>query len=334
MYQKIQNVTLKSNETAEVGVLSGPDTSNVASQMRTLLGHKGPAFFWQVEQSLSGDTPGVDNRFYIIIKDGRPVANIMTVTSMGIGVFGHVFTVPEERRKGAADIILHHLMDDFTKRGGRAMYLGTGYDSHPYHLYAKYGFKGAQPESGAMLWFADGQEKFESEVFRSAPTRQEELSFKHWPTLPALAMMKHPAMLRILSMHVTSISSTEGGSLDFISPSSDVKEKGAAWVSVSESSKIPMAIATRRCNEYFHERVDLIDLLSAPGFEGELPKLFEKLQSPPARSALCYVDPFWTAKRDILKKLGFEKTGTLKAALRLYPKGSSDVEIWMRAPQA
>jgi hypothetical protein len=95
-----------------------------------------------------------------------------------------------------------------------------------------------------------------------------------------------------------------------------------------------VALACMRADEYFHEQVRLIDLLSAPGFEGELPKLFEKLQVPPASSAVCHVDPFWTAKRDILKRLGFDKTGTLKSALRLYPKGSSDVEIWMRAPQA
>ncbi|HAA73566.1 TPA: hypothetical protein DCE37_00380 [Candidatus Latescibacteria bacterium] len=44
-----------------------------------------------------------------------------------VGLFGHVFTKPEERRKGAANA----LMEDFRQRGGKALYLGTGYVRFP-----------------------------------------------------------------------------------------------------------------------------------------------------------------------------------------------------------
>src|SRR5688572_11102381 len=136
MYQKIRDVALKSGEKVELGILRGPDQSNFAAQVRSLLGHKGGVWHWQIEQSLTLNSPA-ETRFYLLIKEGKPVANIMAVERHGIGIFGHVYTVPEERRKGAADIIHHHQIEDFKLRGGRALYLGTGYDTHPYHLYKK-----------------------------------------------------------------------------------------------------------------------------------------------------------------------------------------------------
>jgi hypothetical protein len=331
MYQKVQSVSLKNGETAELGIVSGPDTTAWGEQTRSLLGHKGDIWKFQIDECLN-KPQAVETRFYVLSKDSKPFANIMLVEDRGIAIFGHVWTAPEERRKGAADIIHTHLMDDFKKRGGRAMYLGTGYDSHPYHFYAKHGFAGVEPKSGYMYWFAKGQAAFENEVFAKSAVRIEPLGLKHWPTLPALSMMKHPARVRLAGMEVIGIVSTEGGSLDYIinmsQPQPDPLGK-CAFVAVSETSGVPVAIAAAAQHPVFSKQSDGVDLFCAPGFEAELPKLFQKLNLSPNRGIVCYSDPLWPAKAEAMKACGLQKAGVLKNFVPL-AEGATDLEVWSR----
>jgi hypothetical protein len=74
---------------------------------------------------------GLDVFYYILHRDGVPFTNMMNIEYRGVGLYGHVFTKPEDRQKGAASALMPMLMDDFRARGGKALYLGTGYDSHP-----------------------------------------------------------------------------------------------------------------------------------------------------------------------------------------------------------
>jgi hypothetical protein len=329
MYRKIQDVALKTGEKAELGLLVGPDGSELATQTKKLLGHKGPIWNWQIAASLAEGYPSVDSRFYILLKDSVPFANIMTCSSHGVGVFGHVFTTPEQRRKGAADIIHHYLMEDFKRSGGKALYLGTGYDTHPYRLYAKYGFQGAEPKSGYMYWFADGQEAFEAAAFAPAKTRHEALGYQHWPTLPALAMMRHSARVRIATMGVINIRSSEGGSLGFMHEP-DARASGArAWVAVSEQSHVPVAIAAAKADWLFGDQVDVVDLFCAPGFEAEVPPLLAQLKLPSERQAVCYADTQWKGKAAILRSCGFRKAGDVKRHLRVVDD-VCDLELWSK----
>ncbi|HYF52005.1 MAG TPA: GNAT family N-acetyltransferase [Planctomycetota bacterium] len=333
MYQKIQDVTLRNGEAAEMGILLGPDTTEWGKSVRTLLGHKGEIWRWQVDESLNKQL-GCESRFYILSKACKPFANIMIVEDRGIAIFGHVWTVPEERRKGAADIIHAHLMEDFKRRGGRAMYLGTGYDTHPYHLYAKHGFQGVEPKSGYMTWFAKGQQAFESEVFAKGAVRHEALEMKHWPTLPALAMMKHPARIRIAGMNILNVVSTEGGALPYLSEMSSAaaeKRKAArrAWVAVSQSSGVPVAIAAVAPEAIFEKQGDILDVFCAPGFEPELPKLVQKLELDPNRGVVAYADPLWPAKYEALKACGLQQTGSIKRFLST-PDGVVDVNVFSK----
>ncbi|HYG76430.1 MAG TPA: GNAT family N-acetyltransferase [Planctomycetota bacterium] len=337
MYQKVESVRLKNGESAELGVLTGPDSSEQAQQLRALLGHKGAAWRWQIEQSLTQSATSVSSRFYVLSKEGRPFANIMCVQSRGVGIFGHVYTHPDERRKGAADIIHAYQIEDFKRRGGRALYLGTDYDSHPYRLYARHGFLGVEPGSGYMYYFAQGQEAFEREVFAPASVRVEPLSFEHWPTLPALAMMRHPARVRIAGMNVINVRSTEGGSLPYLVAMAEPAKANQpspprAWVAVSETSHMPVAIACSTPDSVFNDDCDLVDVFCAPGFEASLPPLLEKLELCGSRSAICYVDPFWPEKMKVLSGSAFQEAGRLPKHFQ--SRGQAcDVTLWRRGPR-
>jgi len=334
MYGKLQDATLKSGERVELGVLLGPDQSELAQQVRTLLGHKGRIWIWQIEQSLGKQFKDAQSRFYIAVRNGQPLANVMTVEAFGIGIFGHVYTRPEERRKGLSDKLIGCLMGDFRTRGGKALYLGTGFDSPAYRIYARHGFKSIEPQSGDMTWFAQTQEAFEKQVFATSATRHEALSFEHWPTLPALAMMRHPARVRVATMGILGPVSSEGLSLPVLmamNQDADNKkwEGGRAQVAVSDKSGAPAAIACLMPEPHFPMQVDVLDVFCALGFEGELQPLVERLRLATERTVICYADSFWPAKQEALRALRFNKAALLPRYLRAHEQ-TQDVELWIR----
>lgn len=338
MYEKSRDVTLKNGESVELGVMIGPDDSDLARQLRGLLGHKGVIWKWQIEQSLGRVQKGVESRFYIACRGGTPISNVMVVEWQGIGIFGHVYTRPEERRKGLADAIITFLMEDFRRRGGRALYLGTGFDSAAYHIYGRHGFGGLEPGSGYMGWFAQGREAFEKEAFAPAATRQEALTFEHWPTLPALSMMQHPARVRIPTMNVINARSTEGGALPVLmamhNEANNEKEEGSrAQVAVSQSSGVPVAIACVMPESHFWKDVDVLDVFCAPGFEAELPALVERLQLVPDRTLASYADLCWPAKQEFLRTQGFKRAAKLARYFHTADQ-TQDVELWTRRTRA
>ena len=59
------------------------------------------------------------------------------------------------------------LMEHFRQRGGQALFLGTGYDTPPYHIYRVNGFAGVEPESGYMDYYSTSQDEFERGLFRA-----------------------------------------------------------------------------------------------------------------------------------------------------------------------
>jgi GNAT superfamily N-acetyltransferase len=336
MYQKLADVQLKTGETVELGALLGPDASPLATKVKTLLSHKGRIWQWQIAQSLDRDQPETESRFYLLLRQGEPFANIMLVESRRIGIFGHVYTRPEERRKGAAEHLAGRLVADFARRGGRAMYLGTGYDSAAYHIYARHGFRGIEPESGYMAWFAPGLERtaFEAEAFAPSWTRHEALEYRHWPTLPALAMMYHPARLRIAGMDVIGPAITEGGALPVLMAMHGEADHthdngGRAHVAVSGQSGVPVAIACATPEPHFWKQVDVVDLFCAPGFEEELPALVQALQLLPGRRAICYADLDWPAKQEILAACGFQRAALLERHYRSQGAAQA-LELWAK----
>jgi GNAT superfamily N-acetyltransferase len=328
MYTNLKDVTLKTGEAAELGVLIAPDDTPMAAKLRTLLGHKGPIWQWQMEQMLSGAAAGVENRFFLLLKAGRPIANILCSDRGGLGIFAHVFTVPEERRKGAAELLQTALMADFKQRGGRALFLET---SNPgaAALYMKHGFQPVEPNCGHMEWLATDRAAFEKELFAAAPVRHETFSFAHWPTLPALAMMQHPARLRIAGMGIHGPWITEGSALEFLRKAQQKQPDTRAEVAVSRASGVPVAIACVQPHAEFGRQVDVVDLFSAPAFEAELPALFARLAVSPERTAICYADPCWPDKRAVLAACGFTPEATLPRFLRSGAQ-ALDLELWVR----
>jgi hypothetical protein len=66
-------------------------------------------------------------------------------------------------------------MEDFRKRGGKALTLGTGYGSNAYTIYQGYGFRSILPESGIMRYSVEPDyfERLEKELTAGQEHREQ-----------------------------------------------------------------------------------------------------------------------------------------------------------------
>ncbi|SVE13611.1 uncharacterized protein METZ01_LOCUS466465, partial [marine metagenome] len=209
MYEKLDNVTLKSGEQVELGLVKGPDLEWVDRIDGELLAHKGPTWRWGNRIMLEQDL-GVDAFFYILHRDGVPFSNVMTIEYDGIGILGHVFTVPEDRRQGSASEIFRGLMAHFEERSGQAMILGTGYDSPPYHIYKSFGFESLESQSGTMAFYSVGENAFREAYFSAGDVVVERLKSTHYPVTPILFSGAFEGVVRSVVMRLYGRNSSEG----------------------------------------------------------------------------------------------------------------------------
>jgi GNAT superfamily N-acetyltransferase len=153
MYRFLGRVTLTSGEELELGVVEAPDPT-WAEQIVPFLAHKGGHWAYHIRESLRAPLDDLDTRFYVGRMAGRVITQVMIVGARGVGILGHVFTLPEHRRKGAYGALMEAQMLDVQRRGSQILTLSTGFDSHPYWIYHRHGFRSIVPENGHMIWSA------------------------------------------------------------------------------------------------------------------------------------------------------------------------------------
>ena len=207
MYQQLGTIKLKSGETVEAGVVRGLDLA-WSQRVQKLLWHKGDPWNWQNTQVLENDL-GLDVNFYLLHRDGDPFANMMTIELAGVGHFGHVWTQPADRQQGTSRSLMGLQMQDFAVRGGKALFLGTGYDSSAYRIYAAHGFASIEPESGYMAYYSQSQQEFEAAYFAPGQVEVQPLAWRHWPASVALFLGNFAGLVRCAPLQLIGRSSTK-----------------------------------------------------------------------------------------------------------------------------
>ena len=311
MYRAIEEVTLKDGSKVEAGVVVGPDL-DWADRVEELLGHKGEIWRWGNERVLRNDL-GVDVFYYILHRDGQPFANMMNIEYRGVGLFGHVYTKPEDRQNGAASALMPLLMEDFRQRGGKALVLGTGYDSHPYHLYAKNGFVGLEPTSGTMAYYTGSEADFYDEYFKGE-TQIEALAWRHWPASIPVFAGDYDVVVRAMTMRATGRYSTEGPMIPLLK---DGERRpgmglgtGTAVLEIPETGAVA-GLATYGLNPLWRGTWT-VDLYCHPDHWDRGEELLNTLEIQPAERLLAYCDAGFEPKEQILRCLGFEPLATYK----------------------
>ncbi len=330
MYEPIDTIRLKSGETVEVGFVIGPDR-DWAGRIETLLEHKSEIWRWGNTMVLR-ERLGVEAYFYILHRDGIPFANMTTVEMRGVGIFGHVYTKPEDRRQRAAMELMRVMMDHFRRRGGRALYLGTGYDSHPYHIYRSHGFEGLEPRSGYMDYYSTSKGAFEAEYFSKGRAVVANLDWPDWPASTALFSGDFPGVTRCAGMRIFGRQSTESPLLPVIRDAVARQAEGRpARVKVLRQRE---TTAVAGLAMWSFDRLwpgsCVVDVYCHPNFWDRSIELLGALSLPVADRYLAYCDAGFGPKATALSQAGFRPAVTHRQRVARDRAGTAyvDVTVW------
>ena len=325
-------VRLKIGESVEAGVVVGPDL-DWAERIEKLLGHKGDPWNWQNSQMLRSKH-GMDVHFYVLHRDGMPFANISTFEFAGVGLFGHVWTAPEDRQKGASSRLMAIQMEDFQARGGKALFLGTEYGSVAYRMYRKFGFRSVEPESGFMEWYATSKEEFDAAYYAAGETELQALRWSHWPSSEPLFLGDRTCLVRSAPMRLIGRQSVE---LALLGPLQDAVARlatGRPPRFKARCSRLTTAVVGLAGWDWhpLWEDVCLIDVFCHPEYWDEGRDLLASLSLPDAKRYVAYGDVNCGRKREVLLETGYEQTAVLRQWVAKNSLSTSfrDVSVYTR----
>jgi hypothetical protein len=290
-----------------VGVVLAPDEAH-AEQVKPFLGHKQMPYKWHIEKSVLEPLETLETRYYIGKVNGQIISNIMTVESHGAGILGHVYTLPDQRRKGACDAVMQAQMEDFRRRGGGLLFLGTGFERPPYWIYHKHGFRSVYPGTGHMRYAS--AEDFEATYFAPGASTVTEVRWSHWPRVNALCSTAGPETVRGMAWGLTGQASFEGGFLNFLRALESEDGRTRARLLESERGAV-VGFASVAPDGRWRGEVCLLDCFAHASYSSELGRLLSALPLPSGKIQ-AYADERSTAKLAALREAGFEQEARLE----------------------
>lgn len=332
VYEQLGTVTLKDGEHVEAGVVIGPDL-DWADRVEELLGHKGPSWRWGNSMALREALP-LEAYYYLVHRDGVPFANMMNIEVGGVGLYGHVYTRPEERRKGAARQLLHILLEHYRERGGRALVLGTGYDSPPYHIYAGGGFASIEAESGCMAYYPDGESNFYDAYFADQSMEISRLDWCHWPSSIPLFIGDFPGSIRSAVMRVYGRESTEGPIVRRMEEElARIEEGRGPQTAVLTGDETGAVFGLATCDGHpIWPGSCLVDLYCHPSAWERGVELMNALELNRADRIIAYCDTGLEEKETILDAAGYRPVATYDKRIAADAAGMRHVDVreWER----
>jgi hypothetical protein len=326
MFTPLDETRLKTGETLQIGVVRGPD-EEWAERLRDLLGHKSQHYAEHIRRSVAEPLDSLETRFYVGAIDGRAVAQVMIVGARGAGILGHVYTRPEERRKGACQEIFRRLMPDLPRAGFEVVCLGTGFDSPPYWIYHSFGFRGIAAGSGAMKWQA--QPDSEERLLASGPSTVRDMRWDDWGYADLLAMQpvtEDESLPRAPTWNIKGQGSAEGPFVAFQVRRGQNSQWQAKALETAAGATVGWAMLTPD-SRWFGDAW-LLDLHAAPNFQDRLPELASALTLPDA-PVVAYLTTTDGPKADALRGVGLQPATRLARGFQ-YEGRTFDLELWKR----
>lgn len=316
MYEDLGGVELANGDVVACGVVTTPDET-WSERIECFLEHKGEIWRWHLGNVLYRNVKAC-HRFYVLHRDGVPLANILTATHGGVGSLGHVYTREADRRKGAASLLLGKVLQHARDMDVRMLLLGTDFGSSAYRIYAQHGFEGLGPPSGLMGWYAQSQQQFEAEWYAAASTRIEKLSWQHWCTAAPLFSHLGSPWIRVAGLQMFGPRGAEESLLymlrDQISAESqpDAPGRSAAVVATRDDGAV-LAYASWNADGLWPRSI-VVDMHCHPRHADAALPLLEALPLPSSTAyeqAIAYSDAGDDVRIRTLLKSGFKQIARL-----------------------
>jgi len=324
MYTPIAASTLHTGETLETGVVLAPDDGH-APLVRPLLTHKSSKEQWHLDEVFAGRTGPLETRFYLGLVNESPVCNIMVSEHDGIGIVSHVYTVPEQRRKGIAREAMTGQMADFTARDGRYLTLVTEFGAHPYRLYRSFGFRSVQPGAGHMKFMTGAGS--ELELYETGEARAVHADWKSWPSLNVLCAQHDLPVLRNVAFGHLGPRMFEYAFLDLMK---SLREDPMYQVRLLVTDRGAVTgYATLVPDTRWRGETLLLDLFVHPAFTACWGPLLDSFDLPAERKVQCHVATGDAKKTAALQDAGFVREATLRKQFKAAGQ-AMDIEVYAR----
>ena len=330
MYRNLGDIGLKTGEKLAAGVVRGPDRE-WHDRITEFLSHKGQPWNWQISLFLSENIPLKAN-FYLAHRHGEIVSNILTCESRGTGILAHVFTKPSERRQGAMRGLMGRQMDDFRDRGGRALFLGTGYDSHAFHLYRRFGFRPVEPESGRMAYYSTNKADFENRWFSGGPIEVAPLGWADWAPSSALYLSDAPDVVRCASLRLWGRDLTECALTHYFKEEAEREsEENAPRARVARRQTTGAVVGMSAWDRHpLWPETCILDVFCHPSARKSGPDLLSALSPPETARRVTYIDRAPSPRSELFEAAGYRRTASLPERVRPSAARSDrvDVGVW------
>ncbi|MDA1190807.1 MAG: hypothetical protein O3A46_03875 [Candidatus Poribacteria bacterium] len=309
MYRKLDTATLKNGAAMEIGVILAPDP-DYNDQIRPFLSHKGDPYSHHLDLCVAGEMDDLETYFYVGITDGEIITNIMTVEHDGCGILGHVYTKPESRRLGACGAVMPLQMEDFRRRGGKALYLGTGFDSAPYHIYKRNGFLSVLPRVGMMSYFAS--DDFAETQFAPRPASARAMRWGDWGPLTTATGIVHGDWLRSVALRMFGPTNFEGGFISLKRRLDNNDGIDARILVADDGARVGFATLVP---DPIWQPVHILDVFCHPNFWDQSAKLIDALH-PGDKRLRIHADADSRAKIAAMTAAGFREVARLPKSVR------------------
>jgi len=321
-YQKCEEVTLKTGEVVEAGIITCPN-SDWAPRIKPFLLHKGEPWDTQINVLLTKDV-GIQAYVYVVHRNGAPLSSMMCIVKHGVGYFAHVYTLEKERQKGASTHLMRLQLQHFRQNNGKALFLGTACDGVAFKMYKHYGYNEIAPNSGLMAFYTTNQTNFQNEYFQFSSCTLEPLSWSHYPASVALFLRDQPEVIRCVLLRVFGRSLPEEWMLGPILGNLNI------WCSVLKNEQ-EAVVGFSACGPHpFWKGIYVVDVFCHNDFWGEAVSLVQfnlERSKKINKKLLAYVDKEGSeAKKEVLGKLGFLEALHLKERVLVTKKGI--IEEW------
>jgi hypothetical protein len=328
MYTRLGDAKLKTGETMQIGVIVAPD-AEWRERVAAFLGHKGPSWCEHIRRALDGPLDGLETLFYVGTIGDEILTQVMIVGSAGAGILGHVFTRPDQRRKGAYQQLMARQMQDTAERGYRVLTLGTGFDSAPYWIYHSFGFRSIYEGTGIMKWAAAPEA--ESDLLRPRPTQVRDLRWGDGAALCLLSVQplgRDEEWPRSMTMSLTGVGLLEGPSIELqLRREREPNSRGKA---LATEDGLAVGWATIMPDHRWFGQHLVFDAHVHPNFAERLADLVDAIDWPNAR-VVAYTRAHAPRKSAALSRHGFQRVAILPRWLTVGGQ-TDDVAVWSRDP--
>lgn len=266
-------------------LLIRPPAGGWKDRIAPFLAHKGQPWTWQIEQHLEAPADQLESRFYVATCGQRLISHIMTAEFAGVGILGHVFTEPQWRGLGAASILMRTVCEDFRRRDGIVMHLGTEYQSNAWRIYRRFGFEGICPPGGLMRLAL--QPRRYDQLYAPGPTEVRPVCWQDWPMLQALMLRPEGDWLRSRALRAFGVADVEQSFLELMQQIA--AGSASAWVMVGPSGAAVGLLSLAACGD-LPAPAGQLDLYAHPDFADQLGGLVGRAALPDDWPLLCWLD--------------------------------------------